>query len=65
LLWFQARLQATPEPDPARQASEARAQLATQSMEVIKAGPTEFGAFINSEIARWGALIRTNHIVIN
>ena len=31
----------------------------------IKAGPTEFGAFINSEITRWGALIKANNIVIN
>ena len=41
------------------------AQLATQSMKVIKAGPAEFGAFISGEIARWGALIKANHIVIN
>ena len=34
-------------------------------MEVIKAGPAEFGAFIDGEIARWGALIKANNIVIN
>jgi tripartite-type tricarboxylate transporter receptor subunit TctC len=44
---------------------ETRAQLATQSMEVIKAGPAEFAAFIDSEIVRWGALIKANNIVIN
>jgi tripartite-type tricarboxylate transporter receptor subunit TctC len=44
---------------------ETRAQLATQSMEVVKAGPAEFGAFIDTEIARWGQLIKANNIVIN
>jgi tripartite-type tricarboxylate transporter receptor subunit TctC len=45
--------------------SETRAQLAAQSMEVIKAGPAEFAAFIDNEIARWGALIQANSIAIN
>ena len=44
---------------------DSRAQFATQSMEVVKAGPAEFGAFIDAEIARWGALIKANNIVIN
>lgn len=44
---------------------ETRAQLATQNMEVVKAGPAELGAFIDSEIARWGALIKANNIAIN
>jgi tripartite-type tricarboxylate transporter receptor subunit TctC len=51
--------------EKAQDDAEMRSQLATQSMEVIKAGPAEFGAFINSEIARWGALIKANNIVIN
>ena len=44
---------------------ETRAQLATQNMEVVKAGPAEFAAFIDNEIARWGALIKANNILIN
>jgi len=51
--------------DKAQDKPETRAQLATQSMEVIKAGPDEFGTFINSEITRWGALIKANDIVVN
>ena len=34
-------------------------------MEVVKAGPAEFGAFIDAEIARWGVLIKANAILIN
>ena len=44
---------------------ETSAQLAQQSMEVIKAGPVKFGAFITSEITRWGVLIKANNIAIN
>lgn len=51
--------------EKAQDDAETRAQLATQNMEISKAGPAEFGAFINSEIARWGALIKANNIVIN
>ena len=51
--------------ETAQDDAETRAQLATQTMEVVKAGPAEFGAFINSEITRWGALIKANNIVIN
>jgi len=41
------------------------AQLAKQNMEVINASPAEFGAFINSEITRWGVLIKANNIAIH
>lgn len=51
--------------DKALDKSEMRSQLATQNMEIVKAGPAEFGSFINSEIARWGTLIKANNIVIN
>ncbi|MES2185724.1 MAG: tripartite tricarboxylate transporter substrate binding protein [Pseudomonadota bacterium] len=51
--------------DKALDDPEARALLAKQTMEVVKAGPAEFGEFITSEIARWGALIKANHIAIN
>ena len=51
--------------DHAQDEAGMRAQLATQSMEVVRAGPAEFGAFIKSEIARWGALIKANNIVVN
>ncbi len=44
---------------------EARAQLAKQNMEVVKATPDEFAVFIQSEIDRWSALLKANHIVIN
>lgn len=44
--------------------AEIRAQLSKQSMEVVKSSPAEFGAFINSEIERWGALMKSNKISI-
>ncbi|MFZ2737898.1 MAG: tripartite tricarboxylate transporter substrate binding protein [Burkholderiaceae bacterium] len=44
---------------------ETNKQLSTLDMSVMKAGPVEFGAFINSEIARWSVLIKVNNIVIN
>ena len=44
---------------------DARAPFATQNMEVLKAGPAEFAAFIDNEIARWGALIKANNILVN
>jgi tripartite-type tricarboxylate transporter receptor subunit TctC len=43
---------------------ETRAQLAKQNMETVKAGPAEFSAFINTEISRWGALLKANNIVL-
>jgi len=44
---------------------EAHAQLAKQNMEVIKASPSEFGLFIQSEIDRWSSLLKANSIVIH
>ena len=44
---------------------ETRAQLTKQNMEVIKASPTEFGVFIQTEIDRWSALLKANNIVIH
>lgn len=43
----------------------AHAQLAKQNMEVIKASPSEFGLFIQSEIDRWSSLLKANSIVIH
>jgi tripartite-type tricarboxylate transporter receptor subunit TctC len=45
--------------------AETRNLLAAQTMEVIKANPNEFKIFINSEIARWSLLIKTNNLLIN
>ncbi len=44
---------------------EARNQLTKQNMEVIKAGPVDFSAFIQSEVVRWAALIKANNLIIN
>jgi tripartite-type tricarboxylate transporter receptor subunit TctC len=43
---------------------EIRSQLAKQSMEVVKSSPAEFAAFINSEVDRWGVLMKNNKIAI-
>lgn len=44
---------------------ETKKLLAAQTMDIVNADPTEFKAFINSEIAKWAALIKTNKIDLN
>jgi len=44
---------------------ETRKLLAAQTMDVTNGDPAEFKTFINSEISKWAALIKTNNIVVN
>jgi len=46
-------------------APETKKLLAAQTMDIVRADPTEFKAFINSEITKWGALIKSNKIDLN
>jgi tripartite-type tricarboxylate transporter receptor subunit TctC len=44
---------------------ETKKLLAAQTMDVVKADPVEFKVFINSEITKWGGLIKSNKIDLN
>ncbi len=44
---------------------ETKKLLAAQTMDIIKADPAEFKVFINSEIVKWGGLIKSNKIDLN
>jgi tripartite-type tricarboxylate transporter receptor subunit TctC len=44
---------------------DVRAQLAEQGAEVAGGTPEQFGAFIESELARWTRVIRAAHIEAN
>ena len=44
---------------------ETKKLLAAQTMDIVKADPVEFKAFINSEIIKWGVLIKSNKIDLN
>lgn len=44
---------------------ETKKLLAAQTMDIVRADPVEFKAFINSEIAKWGTLIKSNKIDLN
>jgi len=44
---------------------ETRKLLAAQTMDIVRADPAQFKAFINSEISKWSGLIKSNKIDIN
>jgi tripartite-type tricarboxylate transporter receptor subunit TctC len=44
---------------------ETRKLLAAQTMDIVRADPAQFKVFINSEIAKWSGLIKSNKIDLN
>jgi tripartite-type tricarboxylate transporter receptor subunit TctC len=44
---------------------ETKKLLAAQTMDIVKGDPVEFKVFINSEITKWGGLIKSNKIDLN
>ena len=44
---------------------ETRKLLAAQTMDIVRADPAQFKVFINSEIAKWSSLIKSNKIDLN
>lgn len=44
---------------------ETKKLLAAQTMDIVKADPAEFKVFINSEIVKWGGLIKSNKLDLN
>lgn len=44
---------------------ETRKLLAAQTMDIVKGDPAQFKVFINSEIAKWSGLIKSNKIDLN
>ena len=45
--------------------SETKKLLAAQTMDIVRADPAQFKVFINSEIAKWSGLIKSNKIELN
>jgi tripartite-type tricarboxylate transporter receptor subunit TctC len=44
---------------------EVKAQLLAQGIEVVKAGPSAFGQYIQVETAKWGKVIQTSGVKLS